>query len=178
MLTLLVLLVAQATAPTPTPNPLEYSDLGMHFTAPAGFFLEGQRKIKASALQDDPTPIAMWVMPGDHPRRIMIQMEAWNGPLGGFVDTYEQQMRSQVQNALFSHKEQTTLKNGMPAVYVEMSIGEGFNQQRAYMYLWVDRVRGASVTVMAPIGELDERSAKALLSDVSAVAYPIDREEP
>ncbi len=167
---------AQEEAPTPKPNYQEYNDDGMHFVAPPSYRPVGQRKFSLDDLSDDPQVMAAWVS-GDatRPKRMLIQMQAYEGGLDGFEATYEQTLRNAYGDALIKNKEHTSLKNGMPAVYFEMTSGTGFDASKMFVYCWVDGTRGVALSVTAQVGELDTSTAKRLLSDASAVRYPRGR---
>ena len=163
-------------APTPKPNFQEYNDDGMHFVAPQSFHPVGQRKFSVDELTDDPQVYAAWVS-GDatRPKRMLLQMQAYQGPLDGFEATYEQTLRNAYGDALIKNKEHTSLRNGMPAVYFEMTAGTGFDASKMYIYCWVDGTRGVALSVTAQVGEMDSSTAKRFLSDASAVRYPVNR---
>ncbi len=163
--------------PTPTPNPMVYSDPGMNFQAPAGFIPVGQRHIAPADLNEDPTPLAAWIYPNrDHPRRLILEAESFDGSVSDFDSTYEQQMRSQFDGALFKNKRNFSFSNGMPAIFLEMTSGEGFNVQKLYIVIWADGTRGMALVLSAQLDDINDTQARAFLSDVTAVRYPIDRE--
>ncbi len=174
---LLVPMGAFAQEATPRPNLQEYNDDAMHFVAPPSYRPVGQRKLSLDDLGEDPQVVAGWVS-GDpsRPKRMVIQMQAYQGPLDGFESTYEQTLRNAFGDALIRNKEHASLKNGMPAVYFEMTAGTGFEASKMYVYCWVDGVRGVVLSVTAQVGEMDTATAKKLLSDASAVRYPAGRE--
>ncbi len=167
---------AQEAAPTPKPNFQEYNDDAMHFVAPLSYHPVGQRKISIDDLSDSPQVVAAWVS-GDpsRPKRMLLQVQAYQGPLDGFESTFEQDLRNAFGDALIRNKEHASLKNGMPAAYFEMTSGTGFNASTMYVYCWVDGVRGVALSVTAQVGEMNSETAKQLLSNASAVAYPRDR---
>jgi len=168
---------AFAQEATPKPNLMEYNDAAMHFVAPPSFRPVGQRQISLDDLGEDPQVVAGWVS-GDvtRPKRMLIQIQAYEGPLDGFESTYEQTLRNAFGDALIKNKEHTSLKNGMPAVYFEMTSGTGFDAAKMFVYCWVDGIRGVVLSVTAQVGEMDTKTAKQLLSDASAVRYPAGRE--
>ncbi|HTU70450.1 MAG TPA: hypothetical protein VMF11_09020 [Candidatus Baltobacteraceae bacterium] len=163
-------------APTPTPNPMVYDDPAMHFQAPAGFYLAGVRKVDVSKLGEDPELVAGWVYPNpDHPRRLFIEQEYYEGDVHDFDGVLEEQMRSQYQEALFKDKQNTSLRNGMPAIFVTMSTGEGFDVQRLFILMWADGQRGVAIVLQTKLGDnIDAPTARMMLSDVSAVQYPVN----
>jgi hypothetical protein len=162
---------------TPTPDPLVYSDPAMSFRAPDGFVAVGQRKIDVSKLGDDPEIVAGWIYPNkDHPRRLYIAQEYFEGSVADFDGVYEEQLRGQADNALFKNKQNIALKNGMPAMFMEMTSGEGFSSQKIYILMWADSQRGVAVVLQTQLGDIDATTARVMLSDASAVRYPIDRQ--
>ncbi|HEY8297798.1 MAG TPA: hypothetical protein VIG32_07245 [Candidatus Baltobacteraceae bacterium] len=168
---------APAASPAPA-APVQFSDPAMQFTAPAGYF-------KLNVPPHDPTNfsqstiVAAFVKsPGrDEQRLITVSMENWDGfSLTGFEGTNENELRSKVDSLFVSRKEQTTLSNGMPAFWMVLSVGSGFASQKWYQYVWVDGMRAVTVAIKAKLGELDEKDARAALSNLSGVAYPRNRQ--
>jgi hypothetical protein len=167
---------AQEAPATPRPNFQEYNDDAMHFVAPSSYRPVGQRKVSLEDLSDDPQVVAAWVS-GDatRPKRMLIQIQSYQGPLDGFEATYEQSLRNAFGDALIKNKDHTALKNGMPAVYFEMTSGTGFDASKMYVYCWVDGTRGVALSLTAQVGEMDTATAQRLLSNASAVRYPVGR---
>jgi hypothetical protein len=171
-------LLAQEPTPQPTPADwMAYDDPAMHFHAPAGFQPVGQRQIPLSKLGDDPTVVAAWVYPDkDHGRKLLIQQEYFHGgDVHAYQSQYEGQMRDQFDSPLFKDKQNITLKNGMPAIFEAMTTGSGFNVQKYYLLMWADGERGITVLLQTTVNDLNSDSARALISDASAVRYPIGR---
>lgn len=170
-------LLAQEATPQPTPSDwMVYDDPAMHFHAPAGFQPVGQRQIPVNKLGDDPTIVAGWIDPDkNHPRRIIIQQEFFTGDVHGFQSEFEGQLRDQFDTPLFKDKENIALKNGMPAIFEAMTSGSGFNVQKFYFLIWADGQRGVAITLQGPLNDLDSTKARQLLSDASAVRYPVGR---
>ena len=167
---------AQEATPTPAPiNPMVYDDPGMHFQAPAGYRPVGQRRIALDDLGSGPQVVAAWISPGDRPNRLLVQIEAYGGDLEQYETSYTQTLRESYGDALVKNKERMALKNGMPAMFMEGSFGSGFDTTKLYMVIWIDGARGCALTIVAPLGALDTATAKHLLSDVSAVRYPLGR---
>jgi hypothetical protein len=163
--------------PTPTPDPMVYRDEAMHFQAPPGFIALGQRHVPLDALGTDPMPVAGWVYPNkDHPRKIVLLAQAFDGSVSDFDGVLEQQLRGQYDGALFKDKQNTAMSNGMPAMFMEMSAGEGFNIQKDYLLIWADGSRGMALVLYTSLGDIDAQAARAMLSDVAAVRYPVNRE--
>jgi hypothetical protein len=170
-------LLAQDATPQPTPSDwMVYDDPAMHFHAPAGWYPVGQRQIPANKLSDDPTIVAAWVYPDkDHPRKLVIQQEYFQGDVNAYQPEYENQVRDQVDTPLFKNKQNIKLKNGMPAIFEEMTSGSGFNVQKFYLLMWADGVRGVSILLQAQLNDLDDAKAREIMSDASATRYPTDR---
>jgi hypothetical protein len=176
---LAVALPCAATAqviPASTPDPQVYDDPGMHFRAPDGFVLVGRRPIGVESLSGDPHVVAAWRNSRMPPRVITIQQESYEGDVDGFESLFEQQLRNQYQDALIQHQEPMSLRNGMPAMFMELTAGSGFDERKGYIIIWADGTRGVAITLLAQIGDLDIGTAKRLLSDASAVRYPAGRE--
>ncbi len=169
--------LAQEATPQPTPSDwMAYDDPAMHFHAPEGFQPIGQRQIPVNKLGDDPTVVAGWIYPSkDHYRRLVIQQEFFQGDVNAFISQYENQLRDQYESPLFKGKQNIALKNGMPAIFEAMTTGSGFNVQKFYMLLWADGQRGVVVLLNAPVDDLNDADARRLLSDASAVRYPVGR---
>lgn len=164
--------------PTPTPiNPHEYNDAAMHFDAPPAWRLVGYRVLPLSALGDDLQVVAGWTN-GDanRPQAITISQESFEGNVSNFETRFENDMRQQYDNILVKSKAPTTLLNGMPAYFLDMSYGEGFTARKQFALLWADGSRGVAISVMGRVGEIDAATAKKLISNVSAVRYPFGRE--
>lgn len=159
-------------APTPAPN--AYTDPAMSFTAPDGY-------VKANMPPHDPTdfeqPTVVAAFAASKPpqRVITIQMEDFTGSLSGFEMVTENELRNQSDGVFVKKKEQTTLSNGMPAYWQEITVGSGFQTAKRYEYVWIDGVRGVVLSVTGRYGEITEDDAKKALAQVSAVAYPRDR---
>jgi len=162
--------------PTPTPDPQVYQDAAMWFRAPDAFRPGGQRHVSLDDLGQDMIPLAVWIYPNkDHPRRIILQAESFQGSVGDWDGEFEQQMRSQFDSPLFRDRTNFALKNGMPAMFMTMSSGEGFNVQKFYIVIWADSQRGMALMLVAGLDDLSDAAARAMLSDVTAVQYPLDR---
>jgi hypothetical protein len=166
-----------AAQATPTPDPMVYTDPGMHFRAPAGFLPVGQRHVDPSALGEQPTVLAGWVYPSsENPRRLLLTAQAFDGSsVDNWDSQFEQLMRGQSNNALFRDKEHFAFRNGMPAMFMTMTTGEGFSAQKLFCVIWADGTRGMALILTSQIGDISIATAKQMLSDVTAVRYPIDQ---
>jgi hypothetical protein len=163
--------------PTATPDPQVFTDDGMWFKAPEAFQPLGARHVKLADLGgDDMTPLAAWIYPNkDNPRRIILSAESFEGSVGDWDSTFEQQMRGQFDGALFRDRQNFAMRNGMPAMFMTMSSGEGFDVQKLFIVIWADGSRGMALVLVTKLDDLDEARARAFLSDVTAVRYPADR---
>jgi hypothetical protein len=64
----------------------------------------------------------------------------------------------------------------MPAEFMEMSTGSGFNVAKFYILLWSDGQRGISILLSAQLNDLSGDAAQRLMSDATAVRYPTGRD--
>jgi hypothetical protein len=169
---------AQIPQPTPAPDPHVYSDPGMNFTAPPDAYLAGRRYIPPAQLGQDLQPVAVWLLhPGQEDMRtIQLSMEAFpNAP-----DQWEAQFESQTHGGggngvLIRNKTPMALLNGMPATFVEVTSGSGFTSKKEFAVVWADGQRGIVLSLTARVGDVTAEQAKALLKNVTAVRYPMDR---
>ncbi len=165
---------------TPTPDPLEYDDPAMHYTAPASAHLIGPiQHVSLADLSQDPTTIATWVIGTDRSnvKVISLVMESYSGDLDGFDSTYENDLRGEDSATLVKNKEHVLLQNGMPALFLEVTQGSGFDTQKIFAYLWIDTQRAVVLSVASRLGGIDEQTAKQLLAGATAVRYPDDQEQ-
>ncbi len=65
-----------------------------------------------------------------------------------------------------------TLLNGMPATFVEVAYGSGFDARKEYAVVWADGQRGVVLEETTRIGDTSSEQAKEVLKQVTAVAYP------
>lgn len=172
---------AQVPEPTPTPNPMVYTDMGMEFTAPPGAVPLGQRQLNPLTLPEDLTPVALWaVKPGTNDMRlIQIQMEQFQNPPYQWEAQFESQMHnSGGSGVLIKGKTPMALQNGMPATFVEITSGNGFDAKKEYAIVWADGTRGIALSVTAKVGVSSAEEAKEYLKNASAVRFPVDRVTP
>jgi hypothetical protein len=166
--------------PAPTPAPASdqhvYDDPAMHFTAPGDYYLLGRAMVDSKTLEG-PTQVAMWAkFPGQpNQRTIVITLEPYEGTLAGYEVNFENTLREKIDGVFVDHKERTTTSNGMPAFWIQITAGSGFDSHRQYQYVWYDGLRGVSVSISGRLGELDENEAKAALKNIAAVVYPVGR---
>ena len=166
---------AQAySAATPAPN--QFSDPAMNFTAPPGF-LKAPFPPHSPTDFEQPTVVAGFYQNPGKPsmKTITIQMESFQGSLSGFEMVTENELRDQGDGVFFKKKQLTTLSNGMPAYWQDITVGSGFSEVKRYQYVWIDGVRGVVLAITGRYGEISEDDAKKALAAASAVAYPVDR---
>ncbi len=164
---------AAAPAPTPTQDPHVYTDRAMRVTVPDNYHLLGMRHLDPASITSQQV-VALWVTgPSDRRVTIAIAIE----PFPGFdLDAYETQAANDArqggEDVLVDKKIRTGTANNMPAYWLSIAMGSGFNAMRRYEYIWTDGVRGVTVAISGQLGSLSETDAKAALSNIHATAYP------
>ncbi|MBV8148540.1 MAG: hypothetical protein JO092_05585 [Candidatus Eremiobacteraeota bacterium] len=168
---------AQIAEPTPTPDPLVYSDPAMNFTAPEGAVLMGRRELALKDLSQDLQVVSQWVIhPGKEDARVIaIAMESYEGPPNQWEAQFESQTHNQQDGSLIRNQTPMGLLNGMPAHFVEVTYGSGFDSRKEYAIVWADGVRGVVLSLTARVGDVSADEAKRLLQKVTAVRYPFDQ---
>ncbi len=161
--------------PTPTPDPHTYTDPAMTFTAPADAVLISRLEAPLSALGQDLQPVAAWVLdPGkENARTIQISMEAFEGPPDQWEAQFESQTHSSQDGTLIRNKTPMTLLNGMPATFVEVAYGSGFDARKEFAIVWADGQRGIVLSETARLGDTSAEQAREMLKQVTAVRYPV-----
>lgn len=169
---------AQQQAPVsvaPTPAPATFQDPAMTFTAPAGY-IKAKIPPHDPMRFDQPTVVAAFLYRGkSRSAEITIQMENFNGDLSGFEMVTENELRGQADSVFFKKKTLTTLSNGMPAYWQDITVGSGFQEVKRYQYVWIDHLRGVQLAITARWGELTQQQAKQALANAAATAYPLNR---
>jgi hypothetical protein len=168
---------AQDQGVAPPADPLEYDDAAMHYTAPQGAALVGNMQHPTlQTLSQDPTPVARWVLGKDQNVKVIsIVMELYSGSLDGFESTYADELRSDDSSTLIKSKTPVLLQNGMPAMFLDVTQGSGFDTHKIYAYLWIDSQRAVILSAEAMLGELESDQAKRLLAGATAVRYPANQ---
>jgi hypothetical protein len=168
---------AQLAEPTPTPDPHTYSDPAMNFVAPPEAVLVGRRMLDLKSLGDDLQIVARWVLrPGkENASFIDLAMESYEGPPDQWEAQFESQVHNQGDGILVKGKTPMSLLNGMPATFVEVTSGSGFDSRKEYAVVWADGLRGIALSVSGRIGDVTADEAKELLRNVSATRYPYDQ---
>lgn len=160
--------------PTPTPDPHTYTDPAMTFTAPADAVLVARQEAPLSALGQDLQPVAVWLLhPGkEDVRTIQLAMEAFGGPPDQWEGQFESQTHSSQDGTLIRNKTPMTLLNGMPATFVEVAFGSGFDARKEFAIVWADGQRGIVLSETARLGDTSADEAREALKQVTAVRYP------
>lgn len=177
MIALVFFLLAQVAEPTPTPDPHVYTDPGMTFTAPPDAVLVGRQVVPLEQLGQDLQTIAEWVLhPGkEDARTIQIAMEAYSGPPDQWEAQFESQTHSSQEGVLIRNKTPITLLNGMPAYFVEVAYGAGFDARKEFAIVWGDGERGVVLSETTRLGDAGAEEARANLKLATAVRYPDDQ---
>jgi hypothetical protein len=173
LLVLIVGLLGAAPAPAPSATPSTFTDPAMSFTSPPGYTMApGPPHDPANF--DQPTVVAAWVRhQGQEDQSfITIRMENFEGDLQSFQTVNANEIRNNSDSVLIRNKGLTTLSNGMPAYFIEVQEGEGFDEVRTYAYIWVDHVRGVVLSITSRAGIINESDARKLLAGAAATAYP------
>ncbi|HVS47026.1 MAG TPA: hypothetical protein VMS32_10230 [Verrucomicrobiae bacterium] len=169
---------AQEATPqaSPSTDPHTYDDPAMHFEAPKEYFLVERRVISPDDL-GDPQIVAMWVKnPGRQDlRTLTISVEQYNGNVDQYETSVENDVRAKIDGAIIANKTRTTTPNGMPAYFMSITSGSGFDGQKQFELVWSDGLRGVSIVVAGRLGDLKEAEARTAVGNVSAVRYPIGR---
>lgn len=178
LLSLLVLTSArglgQVVEPTPTPDPHNYTDPAMTFTAPANAALVARREIPVDQLSEDLQTIAVWVVHAgkEDARTIQLEMESYDGPPDQWEGQFESQTHNTQSGTLIRNKTPMSLLNGMPAYFVEVASGSGFDARKEFAIVWADGQRGIVLSETSRLGDATADEAKELLKQVTAVRYP------
>ncbi|HEY8321399.1 MAG TPA: hypothetical protein VIG46_06380 [Candidatus Baltobacteraceae bacterium] len=176
---LFLALIAAAPAPSPAPtyDPHSYDDEAMHFQAPADYVLGGRQSVDSTKL-DKATTVAVWAkFPGQaNQRTLTITLEPYDGKdVTGYEVYTENELRGQIDGVFIGSKTPMTLTNGMPAYFLSITSGSGFDAMKIYEVIWYDGLRGVAISVRGRLGEITEDEAKAVLHNASAVRFPRGR---
>lgn len=168
---------AQVVQPTPSPDPHTYTDAAMTFTAPSDAVLVGRRELAVKDLTDDLQPVAQWVLhPGKEDARVIaIQMESFDGPPSQWEGQFESQTHNTQDGSLIRNQAAMGLLNGMPAHFVEVTYGSGFDSHKEFAIVWADGLRGVVLSLTSRTGDVGADEAKKVLQNVTAVRYPYDQ---
>ena len=105
-------------------------------------------------------------------RTIQIAMEAFGGPPDQWEGQFESQTHSSQDGTLIRNKTPMTLLNGMPATFVEVAFGSGFDARKEFAIVWADGQRGIVLSETARLGDTSADHARETLKQVTAVRYP------
>lgn len=171
-------LLVGVSGQTPTPaqytDPHIYTDPAMRVVVPDGYHLLGMRHVDPADLTEQ-IAVAVWriQMDKEESRTIVVSVEPYDGfDLPGFEQVTENNLRGSTDGLLVDSKVRTTTANGMPAYFMAVTTGSGFDAMRRYQYIWTDGVRGVTVAIAGRLSEISAADAKAALGNISAVAYP------
>jgi len=167
---------AQVPQPTPAPDPHVFTDPAMTFTAPPDAVLVGRQDgTSPEQLSQDLQTVAAWVLyPNkENARTIQLAMENYTGPPSDWEGQFESQTHGSQDGTLIRNKTPMTLLNGMPATFVEIAFGSGFDARKEFAIVWADGQRGIVLSETARLGDATADEAKRILKQVTAVAYPM-----
>ncbi|MGC1380733.1 MAG: hypothetical protein WA814_06880 [Candidatus Baltobacteraceae bacterium] len=169
--------MAQVTAPTPAPDPHTYSDQAMTYTAPQDAVLAGRQYLRTADLNSDLQTVAVWVLHAgkEDARTITLSMEAYDGDPNEWEGQFESQTHSSQDGTLIRNKTPMSLLNGMPATFVEIATGSGFDSRKTYAIVWADGVRGVVLSETSRMGDASAEEAKEVLKQATAVRFPFDQ---
>ncbi|GAC1306391.1 MAG: hypothetical protein NVSMB21_09090 [Vulcanimicrobiaceae bacterium] len=168
--------IAALAAALATPDPLAYDDPGMHFRAPDGWTRVVTSDAAPDAGSSNAPPAAVFVRDAGRAeqRTIVIDIQPYDGTLDGFERSRETELHSQTDGTFVDRHTKTTLSNGMPAYFLQVSqpSGAAGHQRRRYDYLVYDLARSIDVAYIGRYGDFDEADVKAALASLSVVVYP------
>ena len=150
----------------------------MHFIAPPEAVLIGRQYPSLGELGNDLQPVAVWALhPGkEDMRTIQILMESFVGAPNQWEGQFESQMHNNGGDGLLIRdKTPMALLNGMPATFVEVTSGSGFDSKKEFAVVWGDGQRGIVLAETGRLGDAGPEEAKRVLRNVTAVRYPIDQ---
>jgi hypothetical protein len=161
--------------PTPTPDPHTYTDAAMNFTAPEDAILVNRQDIPLAQLSEDLQPVALWVLNAgkEDARTITLSMEGYTADPAQWEGQFESQTHGAQQGTLIRNKTPMSLLNGMPATFVEVAYGSGFDAKKEYAVVWADGQRGIVLAETTRMGDGSDEEALRVLKQVTAVRYPL-----
>lgn len=167
--------IAQAPEPTPAQDPYVYTDPAMSYTAPSDAVPVQRMPVPLDGLGDDLQPVATWIIrPGKQDARtIQLSMEAYSGEPSQWEGNFESQTHGSLEGTLISAKHPMALLNGMPATFVEVAYGSGFDARKEYAVVWADGQRGIVLAYITRMGDATPEEAMQVLKQVTAVRYPM-----
>lgn len=173
-----------STSPYVQPQPMKdshiYDDLGMHLEFNKQYVLAKAIAVPYQSIPDHLQPFLSYVRARPYAVQVTVFEEAFPQDVpssAGFEVTFENELRGAVDGAIVRSKKPITLGNGYPAMFVDITAGDGFNAMKTYAYVWADGFRGVVVEVSGRVGELDADTAKQIFTASSAVQFPVGRLE-
>jgi hypothetical protein len=166
---------AQQSAPTPSPTPFDphvYQDPAMHMRVPDTFYMMGYQPIKVDELDNTLKTVAAWRTVKGNTWVLTLAQESYDEPLDHWETAFENALRQQVDGVFISNKQRIALKNGMPAYFIGMTFGTGFDSRKQFALIWADGERGNALTMTGRVGEIGDDDAKKAFGDITAVQYP------
>jgi hypothetical protein len=136
--------------------------------------LVGRQPTSPDQLSEDLQTVAMWVLrPGQEvSRTIQLAMESYTGAPDQWEGQFESQTHGAQDGTLIRNKTPITLLNGMPAYFVEVAYGSGFDARKEYAIVWADGQRGIVLSETTRMGDASAQEAMRVLKQVTAVRYP------
>ncbi|MFN2527503.1 MAG: hypothetical protein ABR584_02160 [Candidatus Baltobacteraceae bacterium] len=167
-------LSAPASMPAPAATPSVFDDPSIHFVVPAGF---SRIPAPMPEIGDHLTPVAGYTKnfsQNDLELITVSLMSYQGGGADGWESLAEQELRNQINGALIKSTK-APLKNGMPAYWLKVQYGEGFDAMEQFGYAIFDGRRGIYVAIGGHVSSIDENRAKEALNDLAVVVYPRGR---
>jgi len=167
-------LSAPTSTPAPAATPLVFDDAAIHFVVPAGF---SRIPAPMPEIGEHLTPAAGYIKnPGQNDVQLITvsMMSYGGGGTDGWESRAEQELRGQIDGALIK-RTNAPLKNGMPAYWLKVQYGDGFEAMEQFGYVVFDGRRGIYVAIGGHVSSIDENMAKEALSNLAVVVYPRGR---
>ena len=134
----------------------------MNFTAPAGCGSGESRSNSHRAAQR--RTCSRLPLGSQSGQRRRADDSALDGSLHAAPDQWEGQFESQTHGAqegtLIRNKTPMTLLNGMPATFVEVAYGSGFDAKKEYAIVWADGQRGIVLAETTRMGDANDEEAQ------------------
>ncbi len=160
----------QYTAASAAPVTPIYDDASVHFEPPANW-----KRLPYTAAEGGGklAPVAIYSkdLGKENEQRMLIETEPFQDPVNAWESTVENELRTQFDGALIRHQN-AHLVNGMPAVWVNLTYGSGFDTKKLFGYAVSDGRRGIFVAILGRLGLIDEDESKKVLSGLAVVVYP------
>jgi hypothetical protein len=166
---------APAYGPAPAATPQPFDDPSIHFVAPPDFI---KINTPMPELSQHLTPMVGYIKnPGQQDAVLLTisMMDYQGGGTDAWESTAEQELRGQIDGALVQ-KTSVRLHNGMPAYFLKIQYGDGFDSMLQFGYAVFDGRRGIYVALGGHVGSINESAAKDALKNLAVVVYPRGRE--